>query len=154
MLRELNCKRADTARACVDQRLLPVRHVRALDERLPRGQPDQRDRRGFLHRERFGLVRDGVFSYCDVFRERADAIFRQPRIDLVAGFEPAHASSDLGDDTRHFVPQDEGHAIRQDELHLSVSRFDVQRVHAGSADVDQQTAGTGISAARTASLLP
>ena len=39
--------------------------------------------------------------------------------------------------TGTFVPQDEGHEIRQDELHLSVSRFDVQRVHASSVDLNQ-----------------
>jgi hypothetical protein len=55
---------ADAAGAGVDQQLVTGLHVRALDERLPGGQRDERDRRGLGHRDRRRVAREWTASRC------------------------------------------------------------------------------------------
>jgi hypothetical protein len=61
MLRQLNRECSDTARARVDENLLPFLQVGSLDQRLPSGQADQRDGSRFFHVEFLGHNRDGIF---------------------------------------------------------------------------------------------
>ncbi len=83
MLGELDGDRSDSPGAGVDEDLLPGSHVAALNERLPRGQCDQRQRARLLHADRCGLERKIGLGDGDPLGERADAVLvrgvRRPR---------------------------------------------------------------------------
>ncbi len=56
VLGQLDRVRADAPRAAVDEHLLAGLEVRSLDERLPRGQRDERHRGRLGHGEAYGLI--------------------------------------------------------------------------------------------------
>src|SRR5438874_5691508 len=137
MLGQLNGHGSDTTGARVDEHFLPSLQVRSFDQHLPGGQADQRDGSRFFHGEVFGLLRHGIFLYCNAFRERPDAIVVWPRIDLVAWLEAMHVRSDSDDDPSHLIAQNEWEAIRQKAFELSVSDFGIQQVDTSGVDLDQ-----------------
>ena len=84
-----------------------------------------------------GLSASDVLFDRDEFGERADPEVIWPRIDLIARLELLHARADLDHHPGHVVTQDEGQAIGQDELELSVPDLGVEQVHTGRMDLDQ-----------------
>src|SRR5213592_2627566 len=137
MLGQLNGNGSYTTGARVDEHFLPWRKLRSFDQHLPGGQADQRDGSRFFHGEVFGLLRHGIFLYCNPFRESPDAIVVWPRIDLVAWLESLHSRSDSDDDPSHLIAQNEREAIRQKAFELSVSDFGIQQVDTSGVDLDQ-----------------
>ena len=55
----------------------------------------------------FGLIRYGIFSYRNEFRESTDSILIRPRIDLVARLESPHSRSDSDYDSGEIIAQNE-----------------------------------------------
>ena len=137
MFGQLNRKRADAARPCLDKYLLPLLETRLLDERLPGGQSNQRDGGRLLHRQVLGFLRDRIFFDRDQLGERPDAILVLSRIDLVTGFQSAYSRADFEHDPSHVVAQDEREAIGQKLLELARPDFGIQLVHASGVDLDQ-----------------
>ena len=116
---------------------VPSLQVRSFDQCLPGGQADQRDRSGLFHGELLWLIRYGIFSYRNEFRESTDSILIRPRIDLVARLESPHSGSDSDHDPGEIIAQNERQAIRQNELELSISDFQIHRIYACRVDLDQ-----------------
>ena len=115
----------------------PWFQVRSFDQRLPRGQADQRDGSRFCHGEGCGLHRHVVFFDRNEFRECADSPVGRPRIDFVAGLESTHSRSDADHDPGHVMAQNERQAIPQKGLELAVSDFGIQKVHTSGVNLDQ-----------------
>jgi len=59
------------------------------------------------------------------------------RIDLISGFEPAHAAADTNHGSREIVPEDEGQLVRQNLLERTGADLLVQFVQAGSLHADE-----------------
>src|SRR6266702_7603383 len=137
MLRQLNGKGANAARASMYEHFLPFHELPFFDQRLPGGQAHQWDRSRFFHGECHGLESHAVFLERDEFGESADAILVRSRIDFIARFESQYARSDADNNPGQIVAQNQWKTIRQNELELSVSDFAIERVHAGGVNLDQ-----------------
>ncbi len=137
MLGQLDGEAADSAGARLDEDLLPLLQVGSLDQCLPRRQGHQGNGSRFHHREVLGPVRQRAFLDGNELGERADSKIVYPRVDLVADLELLHARADLGHHARHVVAQDEGQAVGQDELELTVPDLGVQQVQASGMNLDQ-----------------
>jgi len=85
----------------------------------------------------FRLKSDVGFVHRNKFCESADAILGGPRIDFIACVESPHLRSDANHHPSHFIAQGERQSIRQKEFELAVSDLCIQRVDAGSVDLDQ-----------------
>jgi len=91
----------------MDENSLPFLQVGYLDQRLPKGQADQRDGSRFFHGELAGHNRDGIFIHRDEFGEGTDSILWRPCIDLVARLESPHSRSHSDHDASHIITQNE-----------------------------------------------
>jgi hypothetical protein len=137
MLGQLNGESAHAARACLDEDFLPFLQLGHLDQRLPRDQTHQRDGGRFLHRESLGLVRQRSLFDRNQLGEAANPEVIGPRIDRIARLELPHARAHPDHHAGHIVPQDQRHAIRQDELEIPIPNLGVQQVHASGMHLHQ-----------------
>jgi len=62
---------------------------------------------------------------------------RRPGVDFIALFEARHTRANADDCPGDIVAQDEGGAIRQNQLELAVPDFRIQEVHRGGMDLDK-----------------
>ena len=143
--------------AGVDENFLPGLDVCPLDQDLPGGQRDQRDRCGLLQRQGGRLERDVIFVDGDVLGEGPDAKVAGACKHLVADREAADVRADLADHTGNVVAEHEGCLVLQELFELAVADHAVQRVDTRRAHPDENVTvtdlGSGTSAART-SFLP
>ena len=115
----------------------PFSQIGFLDQHLPGGQPHQGDGSRFLHGEVLRFQRHVGFVHGNELRERADPAIARPSIDLVTRLELPDLGPDPNHGSGHVVPQDEGRAIRQDELELSIPDLRIQKIEPGRVDLDQ-----------------
>jgi len=126
---ELDRDRSDAAGARVDQNPLPRLHVADLDEGLPRGERDERQRAGLGHADRHGLRRQVGLGDGDALGERAGA--RGARVDLVADRERPHRGTDADHRSRHVAAEGLRQPVRQDLLELPRPDLLVEHVAGG-----------------------
>ncbi|MNZ61234.1 hypothetical protein D3C78_793250 [compost metagenome] len=141
MLCQLDCKGANTAGPCRDEHLLTGPKVGAFLQRLPRGEPDHRNR-GSLHEVQIGrLQRGSALRYHREFGNRPRTKIEDAGEDGITYLEASHVAADL----RHHTGQIAAQRGRQLEMQ---NRFErpgrnhvVDRVQAGSVDLYQQLVG-------------
>src|SRR5690349_21786204 len=107
--------------------------VRDVYQGLPRRECHERNRRGFLHRERLRLQGDVSLVDGDELSEGADAQVARPRVDLVAHFEVLYLSADARHDAREIMPERERALVLDEVLELSVAHHLVEGIDAGGA---------------------
>lgn len=131
-LRDLHGQVADAARRAVDENTLSRPDVRDADQRLPRGQPGERESGGFDVGEALGLADevsrwgDHVVRVCGGLpREQGQAEY------LVADVDLGRAETELLDDARDVPAQRVGRLAHEDLVRprLPVDRVDPGRVH-------------------------
>ena len=137
MLCQMDRDGADTAVACLDKDLLSRLYPPQFHKRLPCGQPDQRDRSGFLHRQAGGFKGQIGAINRDGFGKGADAVVTGASVDCVPHLEPPHICADADDGSGHVVPKDERRAIGQEQLELAIAKLAVQLVERGSVNPHQ-----------------
>ena len=137
---QLDGERADASRAGVDQNLLARLQLREIDQRLPGGEPHQRQRRGLHVVEARGLFRRGALAYQGILGDGADAIFVEARIDRVADLELGDGGSDRFHVAGEIVTEDQRKRVGDQHLHAAVADLVVEGVDAGGAHAHEQIA--------------
>ncbi len=135
---------ANAARAAVHQHLLSGLHVRAVDEALPGGDHDQRQRRGLAHRQVGRLARQQVGVDRGVLRERALQAGHAAgqAVDLVADAKALDAGADGAHDAGQ-VHAEDGRQRMAGMRRGAGADLGVERVDAAGGDLDQHLAGPG-----------
>ena len=119
----------------------PASRLRDVDERLPRGEPDERDRRGLLvargspASSRAALVAHERYSAIG-----ADAIFVEAAIDRVADLELGDARADRFDDARRVEAQNPGQFVANEVPLPAAPELPVDGVHRRGDDADEDVA--------------
>ena len=128
----------DAAGAAVDQHFLPGMNAGATDQPFPRGDEDQRQRRGFAHADIAGLSRQQVGVDGSKLRQRAlqAADAARHAIDLIAGPEIGHAVTDRLHRAREIDAEDCGQGLAG-VRGLAGTYLEVERVDRARGDADQ-----------------
>ena len=140
VLGELDRERADAASAGVDQHALPGLHRGDLAQRLQRGEPGERQRRGLGKADAGRAARDHALVGAHLLGEPAHAIFLEARAHLVADLPCADLGADRGDHAGDVAAEDDRQRRTADELHLAVAELEVDGVQAGGAHRDRDVA--------------
>src|SRR5262249_25602469 len=138
VLGQLNRECTYAARTSVDEHLLPALEATQIDERLPSGEPNEGQRRRFDVTNSRRFVSGCLLRYESPFCERSDPALIEARVDRVAALEARDIRADMLDDTREIVPERERHSVRQEDLHRAIADLEVNRIHAGGVDRDEQ----------------
>ena len=120
---QLDGEGADAARAGVDQHLLSRLQLREIDQRLPGGEPHQRQRRRLHVIEARGLRRRGALAHQGILGDGADAILVEARIDRVADLEFGDAGADRFDVAGEIVAEDQRKRVRESAPSRAPSRI-------------------------------
>ena len=109
----------------------PASHPTPLDQRLPGGQRDQRQRRRGLDVDRDGGDREVGLRHGDALGERADVIVVRAAVDRVARLETPHVGADADHGSREIVAEHEREGVRQDLPELAEPDLLVEDVDPG-----------------------
>ena len=126
VLGELDGDGADAARPGLDEDPLTGLDRGDLDERLPRREPDERERRRLDHRRGGWLGGDVVLVERDELGERAGGPLGAG-VHLVADREPGDRRPDGGHDASDVVAQDQRHVLTEEQLELAAAGPHVER---------------------------
>jgi hypothetical protein len=97
----------------VDEHVLTGPNVGLLDEGLPGGQRDQRQRRGLNHVETLRFGSDIGLVDGEVFGESSDPVLAGFGVDGVAGLEAMHPRAGCRHDTGHVVAEHDRKLVPQ-----------------------------------------
>lgn len=99
-----------TPRSALDEHGLSGRQMRTINQPLPGGNDNQRQRRGFAHRQVNGLAREKPRIHRRKFRKRARRTAHPAghAEDMISNFEAGHAGSGLRDNPGHSDAENAG----------------------------------------------
>ena len=124
----------------MNQHLLPGLDVRPLDQRLPRREGDQGQRRRLRHCQPGRLGCQVVLADRDEPGEGPDPVLVRACVDLIARREPVHTGPGPLHHAGEIVAEHERRLVGQHEPELAGHDLGVERVDPGGGDPDERVA--------------